>query len=425
MLKRTIGVTLICLLLTTVTAFGAEKPAGIERTTVNGMTVLLQKTPSKLAEFALLLKAGNGLDPAGKKGTAEVMNNLVYLKLLNSKEELGQIEMTTNPDYTLITIKTGAKNAPNVLNEIKDLFIYPLYEYDVITDLKKLLRSEIVAIPGYLKAYYQFGREFYGADHPYNDQPDAAQLQEITGHDVYRWYRQTYQPGNAILSISGGIDEEPREVEKYFSRILNDYADRSLTPRPVFPEKTKKVDFDDPNGRVTSICLGLAAPRMRDPEYPAFRIISYYLEEYQHYFEELRVKETLIYSGFVYYNYLEKPQAPSIVFLTMTNPESLAEVEAKTLEVINDLVVNGIKPEVINKITAALKKELTARDKAGKGIAVRNALGFYLGNQLVYSENFLPLIEKVTTDDIKKAAEKYFKNYVRVAYIPKSIPEQF
>lgn len=43
----------------------ADGPARIERTTVNGMPILLQRTNSDLVEVTMLLKSGSGLD--GKK----------------------------------------------------------------------------------------------------------------------------------------------------------------------------------------------------------------------------------------------------------------------------------------------------------------------------------------------------------------------
>ena len=97
----------------------------LERATVNGMTILLQKTESELTEVTLLLKSGSGLDPFAKKGTAEVMNSLVYLRLKYGDAELGQIEVDTLPDYTLIRITTTTDNLETVLKELKDISDVP------------------------------------------------------------------------------------------------------------------------------------------------------------------------------------------------------------------------------------------------------------------------------------------------------------
>lgn len=408
-------------------AEAAETPniQPINRTTVNGMTVLLQKSESPVVSFTLLLKSGSGLDPVNRKGTAEIMNSLVYLKLSNTQDKLSQVNLMTYPDYTLITIKSSPGDVDTVLKEIKELLSYPLYEYDIISDLKKLYSTDLKAIPGYARAYYELGKEFYGVNHPYNDLMNPETMLSITGHDVYRWYRQTYQPGNAILSISGGIGQDIKYIEKFFANMLSEKVDRSLMIQPVIPEQTKQMELEDPNGRIASIGFAYAAPRLQDPEYPAFRILTYYLEEYQHYFDELRVKSGLIYAGFVMYNYLEKPKAPNIIFLTMTSPEKLNKVESKTTEVVNQLINRGIDQAIIEKVVKAIKTEAEAAKKAGNGIATRNALSYYLQNQIIYDENLWPKLEKVKTDDIKAAAAKYLKNYVRVSYIPKEIAENF
>ena len=271
------------------------------------------------------------------------------------------------------------------------------------------------------KSYYDFTKEFYGKDHPYNNGLDPNVMVAITGHDVYRWYRQTYQPGNAILSICGGVDRSIDQLEQFFQEMRTEAVDYRLLVTPVSLNQDQTLAREDPNGRVTSISIGFAAPRIQDPEYPAFRLLAYYLEEYQHYFEEVRVKEGLIYSEYVYYNYLQKPKAPNIVFLTMTDPQSLPLVEAKTLQVVNELVKDGITQTEIEKIIKAIKIENKMRAETGKGLATQNALSYYLQNQLVYDGVLMKKLESVKTEDIKRVAAKYFTHYIRVAYVPAQI----
>ncbi len=397
----------------------------IERTTVSGMTILLEKTPSEMVEIALLLKSGSGLDPAGRKGAAQIMNNLVLLRLKFGGTELGDVGVETYPDYTLVRIRTDAANAGTALTDIKELLTYPLYSYDVIADLKQLYGVDIKALPALARSYYEFNRQFYGADHPYNDELSSEMIAKVTGTDVYQWYRRTYQPGNALLSISGGYGKSLAELEKFFANLPTEPVDHRLLVRPVTIAQDRQLDRTDPNGRITSLTIGFPGPRLQDPEFPAFRIIAYYLDDYQHYFEELRVKQALFYTSQVVYNYLEKPKAPSFVFVTMTNQQSLPRVEAETLRVVKDLADHGIPQDEIAKVTTAIAAELDARKQDGKGLALRNLLGFYLESQLVDDEQLLPRLKQVTTADIQKAAAKYLQHYIRVAYIPDKLADDF
>lgn len=410
----------------------ADEPSGttqsgpwIDRTSASGMTILLQKTKSPVVEITLLLKSGSGLDPADKKGTALIMNNLVYLKLGNVKAKIGDVSVATYPDYSLISFKTSPGDAKKALTEVKELLSYPLYSYDVITDLKGLYRTDVQGMPVFNRVYYDLTRELYGSNHPYNDWIDSDSLAAIEGKDVYRWYRQTYQPGNAILSISGGVRQSIRDLEKFFAAMNTEAVDRRLMISPVTLEENLELSREERNGRVTSVGIGFAAPRLTDPEYPAFRVIAYYLEDYLHYFEELRVKQGLIYAGFVLYDYLDKPKAPSLTFLTVTDPELLPRVEAKTLEVLDRLRTAGMDPDQIQQVVQAMKRQNEAKRSEGTGISVRNALSQYLQNRLVYDENLLPKLEKVQTQDIMNAATKYLTHYVRVAYVPQEQAANF
>lgn len=402
----------------------ADGPAPIERTTVSGMPILLQRTNSNLVDVTLLLKSGSGLD-GKKKGTAELMNTLVYLKLLNAPEPLGSVNVLTRPDFTEIRIQASAENLKNVLAELESLLTKPLYSYDIIMDLKQFLIADIKGMPAFNKTYFETNRHFYGINHPYNDYLEPEVVDSITGHDVYRWYRQTYQPGNAILSIAGGVKESLDQVAKVFSKMLSESVDRRLLIKPVIPEKNSLVNREDYNGRIASICMGFGAPRIQDPEYPAFRIIAYYLEEYQYYFEKLRIEEGLMYTASVYYSYLERPQAPNMVFLTMTDPDDLHLVETKTLAITRELMEKGIEQSMIAQIAEAIENDGKSKIKAGTGASRRNVMSYYLQNQLVYDENLWPKLKQVTTADIQKAAAKYLGHYVRVAYIPKEKPASF
>lgn len=390
----------------------------IERTTVSGMTLFAQKTDSSLVEVTLLLKSGSGLEQ--KKGVAVIVNQFVSGILNYYQVNSGWVSSTveTYPDYTMIKVQSSPKRLKSVLKVLRDLLIYPLYDYDFASDLQNLISTDLKATSSITKAYYDFNRLFYGVDHPYNNDLDSESIMNITGNDVFKWHRLTYRPGNAILSISGGIKESLMTLKKLFRDLPDGVIDNRLMVKPVSLDKVSRIEEVDLNGRVASITIGYAAPRIKDPEFPAFKIIAYYLEEYQHYFEELRVKEGLIYAGFVYYNYLEKPDAPHIAFLTMTEPQLLDRVETRTVEVLRILAEKGLEQKEISSVIEAMKARSSIIQVEGRGLATINALSYYLDTQLIYDQNLWDKLEQVTTADIQKAAVKYFQNYIRVAYLP-------
>jgi predicted Zn-dependent peptidase len=400
-------------------------PIWVDRTTVKGMNIILQKTKSKIVDIVLLLKSGSGLDDPQKKGTALVMNNLVWLKLNYGDFRFGEVGVETYSDYTLVKLRTTAKNTKKALQEIKDLLSYPLYSYDTIMDIKNLYQIDVMGMSPFAMAYYEFTEEFYGKEHPYNDRLDTTLIKAISGSDVYQWYRKTYQPGNALLSISGAIPQNINRLKSFFTDMQTETVDRRLIITPVMPNANHRVEREDPNGILASICIGYPAPRIWDPEYPAFRVISYYLEEYMHYFEELRVKEGLFYAGFVIYNYLDKPKAPNIVFISMAEPDSLPRVEEKTLAVVSQIVNDGIPQTEIDRVVSAIKTEGLARMKEGGDLAVNNALSYYLRTEMARDQNLYPKLEQVKTEDIKKVAAKYFQNYIQAIYSPKERAENF
>lgn len=425
-----LGVLIILVILVSFGQIFAENDskkasAWIDRTTVSGMTILLQKTDSKVVDVVLLLKSGSGLDPANKKGVALIMNSMVSGLIRFSKTKIGDVNVDTFPDYTLISFKTTNSGLKKALSVIYALLSEPIYSYDNVTNLKGLFSTDLKGMPPYYRAYYDFTAEFYGADHPYNDRPDPEKIMAITGKEVYEWYRKTYQPGNAILSITGKVGQSIKDLNKFFADMHTESVDRRLIINTVNLEKDAHFEQADLNGRIGSISIGFSAPRLWDPEYPAFRVMAYYLEDYMHYFEELRVKEGLFYAGFVYYNYMEKPKAPNIAFVTMTDPASVKRIKERTLAIVNGLVEQGISQSEIDRVIKAIKANQAGLSESQKNTAIRNALSQYLQTQLVYEENLMARLSQVKTEDIQKAASKYFKHYIQVVYTPREMAENF
>ena len=393
----------------------------VQRGTASGMRIILERNDSAAAQITLLLKSGSGLEPAGKKGIAQIMNNIVYWLLNAPKSSPDLVDIETEPDYTRISLTTLAGEIRPALTRIKRLLTEPLYSYDAVVDLKKFFGTRVRTMSGMPQAYFDFTAAFYGAAHPYNNWPGPESLAGIGGADVYKWYRQTYQPGNAILSLVGNIPENLAELEKFFGDMPNESVDRRLLVQPVTLTQNQQVEREDPNAKAASLCIGFAAPRLQDPDYPAFKIIVSYLDEYFHYFEELRVKEGLFYAPEIYYNGLEKPKAPNLAFIVMTDPDSIPAVATKTLAMVRDLAENGIAQPEITKVVKAIKAESAEQQASGSGMATLNALSQYLRTSLVYEENLFAKLDEVKPEDIRKAAAKYFKNYIEVSRVPSKI----
>jgi predicted Zn-dependent peptidase len=412
-----LAIVVVFLTLFSVLPAMAEEPSQIERTTVSGMRVFLEKNQSEIAEIALLLRSGSGLEPPDKRGIAAMMNTVVHWVLNDPHAKVGLIDINTTPDYILIRMTTLAREIKPALERIKRLLTEPSYDYDTVTDLKGLYQTEIKATPAFTRAYIDFTKAYYGDTHPYNDWPSRESILAITGADFYKYYRQTYQPGNAILSITGNVRQSISDLERFFSKMKNETVDLRLLVQPVLLKEDQRIEREDSNGKAVSICIGFSAPRIRDSDYPAFKIIEYYLNEYFHYFEELRVKEGLFYTPAIYYNCLEKPDAPNIVFLSMTEPGSTKKVEAETFKIVKRMIEEGIEQSEIERVLKAME----AGEKANsfvKDRAALHALSYSLGTQLVYFDKLWPKLKQVTTEDIKKVAAKYLQHHITVTFIP-------
>lgn len=417
---------LLCFCIAALAETPANKNFGeIYRANVNGMTVLLQPNNSPITEVVLLLKSGS-VSPDNVPGAAELMNNLVYLRLIGNRDRAGKVNVYTYPDFTLVKIEVTSEYVEEVLQEMASLLLYPLYSYDVIDALKSLYETELKSIAPIARAYQQLNTEFYGEKHPYNgDRFSSEDVTKVSGTAVYEWYRRTYQPGNAILSVSGGAILGINDVKAAFEKVSGSIRDYRSSIVPMELTETRMINKEDPNARICTMAMAYAAPRFDSPEYPIFRLLTYYLQEYQHYFDEIRLKDALVYTTLVHYNFFEKPQAPLICFITMTSTENLPKVEQRTAEIVRELCEKGLSAEEIKAVAKAFETECQSRLASQGTQATENALNYFWENSFVYEQNLCAELYKITPEAIQKAAQKYFQNYVGISLIPQELPENF
>ena len=104
-----------------------------------------------------------------------------------------------------------------------------------------------------------------------------------------------------------------------------------------------------------------------------------------------------------------------------TSPEKLKELKESVLSIINDLIVNGPKPEEVDKAREKIKRERETQLRENN-FWEATLKTYYLnrnGNFKSYTE-FGPVVEQLSPDALKAAASHFFdfKNYISVALKP-------
>ncbi len=111
--------------------------------------------------------------------------------------------------------------------------------------------------------------------HPYKNEVigSIADLQNITRDDLYAFYRDHYNPGNAVLALAGDFDSERmlEKVRRIYQALQGHSVPEPGNPREELLQREKKIEIHGP-GETTYLQIAWRAPAAADDVFFAFTI---------------------------------------------------------------------------------------------------------------------------------------------------------
>jgi predicted Zn-dependent peptidase len=263
--------------------------------------------------------------------------------------------------------------------------------------------------------------------HPYRWMPigsaqyiDQARIEEFV--DFYKMY---YVPNNATLSIAGDIDVEKTEelVRKYFSDIprgTHEIVRPDITEPPMTAEVRDTI-YD--NIQLPLVSFSYHIPEQGTDDYYALNMLTTLLSGGQssRLYKELVDKQQKAVAAGSFPLALEDPGL--FIAYAIANVGVNADDLEKAMQAELDKVKNELISErEFQKLRNQIEADFIQSNSRVAGIAESLAnYHVYFGDaNLINTE--IERFMKVTREDIKRAANKYFKNDNRVVlyYLPKS-----
>ncbi|MBI3778180.1 MAG: insulinase family protein [Gammaproteobacteria bacterium] len=372
-----------------------------------------------MLQIRAVFDAGSSRDPAGKAGLARLTSSMLDEGTgnLGADDIAGQFEglgaeFGAGADRDMATVDLRSLSDAALLDPALDLFAkilaapsFPAASLErqreqVLVALQKDMQS-----PGAV-ADKTFYRELYG-DHPYAHDPlgDMTSVKAITREDLLAHYRSYYVGANAWLVIVG--DASKRQARKIAERTMGQLpAGRAALPIPLvrtlYAPLQKQVAF--PAATQTHILLGQTGMRRGDPDYFPLYVGNYILGGgglVSRLSTEVREKQGLSYSVYSYFLPLRKA-GPMIVGLQTKNTQRDQALNV-VRKVISDFVAKGPTEKELNAakkhITGGFPLRLDSNAKIAENLAV---IAFY-DLPLTYLDDFIPRVEAVTVEQIRKA----------------------
>ncbi|MBS9768232.1 MAG: insulinase family protein [Flavobacteriaceae bacterium] len=265
----------------------------------------------------------------------------------------------------------------------------------------------------------------YGKDHPWGEITNQKTVENVTLDDVKAFYKKNFKPNNAYLVVIGDVkfDDIKKKVTEAFSSWK-----KAPESEYVFPEvknvNATEIDFIDmPNAVQSEIkIVSTHDLKMSDPDYHKVLMANSILGGGFNSYLNMNLREAHAWTYGAYSNasadrYKGNFTASTSVRNVVTDSavvEAMKEIQRIKKELVSAEKLSNSKAKYVGNFVMALENPGTI---AGYAITKET-------NNLPddFYETYLEKIEKVTPQDVKEVANKYFKeDKMRIIIVGKAV----
>ncbi len=389
----------------------------------NGMTVLLmEQREVPLVSFAVLMKAGSVLDPAGKEGVASMTAALLRKgTATRSADDFsaqldfigGSFGAGATADATSISAEFMKKDVAKGLELVADAMLRPAFPDG---EVKKLAAQRVDGIKsakdraaGVISQYYN--AYLYGK-HPYARPTggDETSVASITREDVARFYEANYAPGGTVMAVAG--DFAAAEMEKQLAAAFGGWPVKpaaAVALTDAQPVKGRKMLLvDKPDSTQTYFRIGNIGIARSNPDRVLVEIVNtLFGGRFTSMINtELRIKSGLTYgagSGFAQW----KARGPFFVnsYTSNANTEKALDM---TLDVLKRLQDKGISDDDLKSAKAYLKGQFPPEIETADQLAATLAELVFNGLDEREINNYYGRIDAAAMPDVNRVIKQYF-----------------
>ncbi|MEG2555594.1 MAG: insulinase family protein [Odoribacter sp.] len=250
-----------------------------------------------------------------------------------------------------------------------------------------------------------------------NREMDISYINEMDFNRIENLYRARFSNAKEFtFCIVGDIEKE--EAERLSTRYIaslpsvsakkEQYLLHDYSKKAVDIEKVYEVELSD-NKAIVDISF-VNNLKLSDKEQLAFSILGTILQN--RYFEQIREEQGGTYGVNVGARHLMFPkteQTLSVNFETeMTKAVDLKNMVYAEFERMQESVC---KPQELSQVVISLKRNKEQADERMDVAYWMNVLNYYVeyGEDITSTAHFEDIIDKITVEDIRKVAQKFFK----------------
>ena len=401
-------------------AFKPAQPRRIEL--ANGLVIFLQEDHElPFINGSILIRGGSREEPAAKAGLATLYGQTWRTSGTATKDgdqlddemeaKAAQIETSGSVASTSAHWSSLKGDFDTVFAATVDVLLHPVFRADKLLLAKRQMEAGIarrnddasgISIREAIKLAY-------GADNPYARQPEYATVDAVTLEDLKAWHDRTVVPNNMIVAVSGDFNGASMEatLRKAFEPLAR--GEEFKTAAIHFTDPKPSINFAEKSdvNQSNVLIVGLGTERS-NPDYYALSVMN---EVFSGGFGSRVVQNVRTKLGLAYEvggAFGASYDHPGIFYVLAATKSETTVAATQALEA--EIARLKTEPPTASELSKAKDQVLNSfifhYDSPEKTLNEQVLLAFY-GYPLDFLDKYKAGIEKVTSADVARVANKY------------------
>lgn len=412
----------------------------------NGLTVVLHQDRSDpIVAINLAAHVGSGRETEGNTGFAHLFEHLLFL----DSENLGYgglDEMNTRiggegtNGFTTHDMTQYFQAVPSdalekvIWAEADKLCCFINTVSQAMVDREKQVvkneKRQRVDNQPYGHMLYIVNKAIYPSDHPYNWQVigSLADLEAASLEETHNFYKRWYTPNNVVLTLTGDFEmaEAKALIEKYFGEIPSGDPVENFQPRPGTLADNTSLYYEDKFATVPQLAIVWPTVDQYHPDRAALDVMfEYWTSGKDAPLNQVMIDEMGLTSNVTGFHYTKEVSGEGYIIVRAKDGEDLDTLIPGIEAGFARFEENGIPQGALNRIKT--KAEVDFYGNFDSVLSKSIALAEYtlFSGDPNYYKTELDALKSVTTDDVMRVYETYFKgkNALYVSIVPQGQSE--
>lgn len=385
----------------------------------NGIPVLMDKIEGiNSVTFGIFVKTGAKNELSGEEGVSHLLEHMMFkgTKTKSAKDiseiidnEGGIINAYTGKENTVYYVQMLSNRLKEGIEVLTDMFLNSTFSEENLEKEKNVVIEEI-------RMYDDIPEEIV---HDRNTAlvingvqgnvvlGSEKSIREMTREKLVKYFKEQYRPENIVISIAGNFSYED------ISEVLNNGLG---TIENISPEReyNGEMEIRSIENKITKdtnqihLCFNTKGCSLTSDMRYEVAIISNTLagNMSSRLFQKIREDRGLAYSVFSYTSSFE--EGGLFTVYAGTTKKDYKEVLEIIENEFEDIKENGITEYELQKSKNQFLSAVTFGLESSKGRMNRMANSYLLYKEIKNLDEILDQIEKITVEDIKKAAQEMF-----------------